>query len=286
LEKLISVILPVYNSEKYISEAIESIINQTYTNFELLVLDDGSTDTTLDIVQCFNDKRIKIFTSEENHGIVHQLNKGIENSQGEYIARMDADDISLPERFEKQIEFLENVDNSKIDLLGTDALEIGENVKPIIHQNYLPSQISFLLNFTCPILHPTVIFRKRLFDKGFRYPYFYEYAEDYAFWRIIDNGDNLAILPQILLQYRIHNTQTNKDEKRYKIQKESALRVSLMKPFNLIDRLFLTKNLKLKYFSLKNNNYCNVHNRIYIRLRKKYLGIKYHGLNKFISTKK
>ena len=93
MKRLISVILPVYNSEKYISEAIHSILDQTYANFELLLLDDGSTDNTLLIINEFQDERIRIFTSDKNYGIVHQLNKGIDNYQGEFIARMDADDI-------------------------------------------------------------------------------------------------------------------------------------------------------------------------------------------------
>jgi glycosyltransferase involved in cell wall biosynthesis len=220
--KLISVLLPCFNAELYIGEAIQSILNQTYENFELLILDDGSTDNTKSIIQSFRDSRIILLSENENKGIVYQLNKGIENARGEYIARMDADDVSFPQRFQKQIEFLDEYSNRRIDVLGTDAVSIGSTNKPIIHLNYLPKQISFMLNFYCPILHPTVMMRRKIFQDGLKYPDGYKYAEDLALWRMIDTGKNIAILKESLLLYRIHQDQTNGDKNRKEVQKKST----------------------------------------------------------------
>jgi glycosyltransferase involved in cell wall biosynthesis len=221
--KLVSVLIPCYNSEIYIQEAIQSILNQTYTNFELIILDDGSNDDTKSIIACFSDPRIILLCENENRGIVYQLNKGIKCAKGEYIARMDADDIAFPNRIEKQVDFLEDPSNRGIDVLGTDAISIGIETKVINFKNYKPRQISFLLNFYCPILHPSVMMRKEIFINGLKYPSEYKYAEDLALWRFINNGKNIAILNESLLYYRIHSNQTNGNEKRKIIQKNATL---------------------------------------------------------------
>jgi glycosyltransferase involved in cell wall biosynthesis len=282
--KLVSVLLPCYNSERYISEAIQSILDQTYTHFELLILDDGSTDNTKSIITGFQDKRVILLTENENKGIVYQLNKGIEHAKGEFIARMDADDVSFPERFQKQVEFLENPKNFKIDVLGTDAVSIGSSSKSIIHQNYRSEQISFMLNFKCPILHPTVLIRRRVFDQGKRYPQDYVFAEDYALWRLIDKGDNLAIIPNILLSYRIHDNQTNKSDERFQIQMEAAIRVAFMRPVSVRDQIFLSDKIKRNFFqnSAVKHIKLNLIERFYLKIIKKYLNIKYHQLNELI----
>ena len=126
---LISVIMPCYNREKYIVEAIESILNQTYTNFEFIIIDDCSTDNTFEIVKEYakKDNRILALKKDKNYCYVHSLNKGIEIAKGKYIARMDDDDISLPERFEKQVEFLEK--NEDIIALGTFIEIFSDDMK-------------------------------------------------------------------------------------------------------------------------------------------------------------
>jgi glycosyltransferase involved in cell wall biosynthesis len=284
--KLISVLLPCYNSERYISEAIQSIIEQTYTHFELLILDDGSTDNTISIISEFKDKRIVLLCESENKGIVYQLNKGIEHAKGEFIARMDADDVSFPERFQKQVDFLEDRKNQKIHVLGTDAISIGLSNKPIIHENYLPKQISFMLNFKCPILHPTVMIRKRVFVSGLRYSEDYKYAEDYALWRMLDNGSNMAILTDQLLMYRIHNAQTNQDLDRLKIQLDSCLKVGSIKSARCMDRYIFTPKLREffvdTWFGINCNKLPNFVQRNYIRFMKKQLNIKSELLNSFV----
>jgi glycosyltransferase involved in cell wall biosynthesis len=286
LKKLISVILPVYNSEKYIFEAVQSILYQTYTNFELLILDDGSIDNTISIIENFNDERIILFKSEKNYGIVHQLNKGIDNCKGEFIARMDADDISHPERFEKQIIFFEDSRNSDIDVLGTDAMKIGDENGIFEFKNYKPKQISFLLNFNCAILHPSVMIRKRIFEKGLRYSENYKFAEDFALWKKIDNGSNISILPEILIDYRIHKSQTNKSSKRRNIQLKSVIEVAKLKSPNLIDNVLFNHKIKLKLINMGfGGNYIyklSFYEKLFIRYQKKILGIKNHDLNMVI----
>lgn len=121
----ISVIMPTYNAETYVREAIESILNQTFADFEFLILDGGSKDKTIEIIESYNDDRIKIY---KNCGTIPQsLNKGIKEATGEYIARMDADDISLPNRLKKQLNVLQK--NKDIAILGTKA--------QILHNNHL-----------------------------------------------------------------------------------------------------------------------------------------------------
>jgi glycosyltransferase involved in cell wall biosynthesis len=291
--KLVSVILPCFNAELYIAEAIQSILEQTYTNFELIVLDDGSTDNTKSVIRKFNDLRIKLYTENQNKGIVYQLNKGLKIANGEYIARMDADDISYPERIQKQVSFLEEPENRAIEILGTDAISIGLSQKRIIHQNYLPKQISFMLNFKCPILHPTVMMRSSILKKGFRYEEEYLFAEDFAMWRKLDNGSNIAILNEILLNYRIHNKQTNADISRLNTQIKSVKKVLEIRNYNstlnTLNTIFLAGKKKAFIYTNKWLNSENVNGyklnyitEIYIRLMKKYLKIKSELIYKII----
>ena len=123
---IVSVVMSVYNSEKYLPEAIESILNQTYTNFEFIIINDGSTDNSLRIIKEYanKDKRI-IVISRENKGLIFSLNEGIEVSKGKYIIRMDADDISLPNRLKIQLDFMEK--NKDIAICGTVAITFDEN---------------------------------------------------------------------------------------------------------------------------------------------------------------
>ena len=142
---MLSVIMPVFNEEKYIAQAIDSIICQTYSNFEFIIINDGSSDSSIDIIKSYNDKRIRVIDNGKNIGISQSLNKGINISQGEYIARMDANDIATQNRFEMQINYLEN---NEVTLVGTHHDIINENSVVIGHASqryfhYLP-----LLNYS------------------------------------------------------------------------------------------------------------------------------------------
>jgi len=200
----ISVVMPVYNGEKYLNEAIDSILHQTYTDFEFIILNDGSTDKTEEIILSYDDPRIVYVKNEENLQIVKTLNKGIALAKGKYIARMDADDISLPERFEKQIAFME--ENPDIDVCGTWVETIGP---PYEYWRYPVDneQIKAALVFNSALAHPTVMFRNTVFEHTL-YEETYNKAEDYALWVKLSKEHRLHNLPLFLFQYRLHPGQT------------------------------------------------------------------------------
>ena len=200
----ISVIMPVYNCETYIKEAIDSILNQTFSDFELIIIDDCSTDSTLSIVKSYSDQRINVVEKEQNTGYTNSLNDAILIAKGKYIARMDGDDISLPERFEKQVEFLEN--NSEIILCGTEVEIIGKN-----HISKYPSNhemIKIQLCYNASFYHPTIMIRRLVLLEN-NYDKKFEPAEDYELWTRLVNIGELANLDEVLLQYRIHQSQTS-----------------------------------------------------------------------------
>lgn len=199
----VTVLLPVYNGEAYLRETLDSILSQTYTNFEFLIVDDGSTDSSGDIISSFNDSRIKVLRNPERLKLSGALNRGIKEAKGNYIARMDGDDIAYPRRLERQVEFLNN--NPEIGVCGT-AIEIFGSVPgrvdiyPASH-----SEIQSYSLFDCPFCHPTVMLRKNLFDKfdlyydGSFYP-----TEDFELWTRAVKCFPTANLREVLLRYRVH----------------------------------------------------------------------------------
>ena len=196
---LVSVVMPVYNSEKYIKEAIDSILAQTYSNFEFIIVYDKSTDKTLDIIKSYQDERIKIINGE-NKGLAAALNKGILSSKGKYIARMDSDDISLPERFEKQVEYLEN--NPEISLLGSWQEHFGDE-NSIHKPQAKPDIAKMMLVFGCDLCHSTVMFNRSDFiNKNLLYPE-NSIQEDYELWSKAIGVINVANIPEVLGRYRV-----------------------------------------------------------------------------------
>ena len=171
MSKLVSVIIPVYNVEKYVDEAITSIINQTYENIELIVIDDGSSDRTYDICRFLasKDPRVKLFKNERNLKIVKTLNYGLSLAKGSYIARMDGDDISEPDRIEKKVRFLEK--NLEIDLVGCSLKSIDMDGQLIGESIYSPNQELLLatLKYSTPVSHIWVA-RRHVYDQlnGYR----------------------------------------------------------------------------------------------------------------------
>lgn len=203
----ISVVMPVYNAEKYIGEAIESILNQTYRDFEFIIINDGSTDKTKEIIDLYSDSRIVYLENEQNSGIVVTLNKGLDFATGEYIARMDADDIAVDNRLEKQIIYMEK--NKDVGLLGTGIHIFGENNESTDRVFTTDSkQLKAELIFNSCIAHPTVMIRKDiLIQNKMRYNSEFAGAEDYCLWWDISKVSNISTLPDILLNYRIHSSQ-------------------------------------------------------------------------------
>lgn len=206
----ISVIIPCYNTAKYLDIAIQSISEQTFSDFEIIVVNDGSTDNSLEILHKIATKepRLKIINIA-NSGIVHALNIGVSKSCGEYIARMDADDISLPERFEKQVVFLDN--NPQMVAVGTSLSFIDANGKKLEDKKLDKVIASDLFNYpikTAWLCHPSVMIRKSAFNKIGGYIDAFRFAEDADLWMRLEDVGELAVLPEILFQWRKHNSRT------------------------------------------------------------------------------
>ena len=188
---LVSVILPVFNSQKYLKDSIESILNQTYTKIEIVCINDGSTDISLKILESYSkmDKRIKII-SHENKGIAYSLNQGIKQSNGDYIARMDADDIAVPTRIEEQVEFLER--NSKIGICGSWAEVFGNNDHPkLLKHPGNHERLRVKLLFSVCFAHPTVMIRRSLLTgNSICYNEKFTNSQDYELWSKIITFNN------------------------------------------------------------------------------------------------
>ncbi|WP_052671756.1 glycosyltransferase family 2 protein [Photobacterium leiognathi] len=201
---LVSVILPVYNAEKYLHEALSSIVEQTYTNLEIIVINDGSTDNSLSIIKEFSvvDERIKII-NRENKGLIYSLNEAISISTGQYIARMDADDISLPLRIEKQVQLLE----TGYDICGCHFHFITENGKFIKSRvvSVNPHFQSIILTRSTPFAHGSVLIRKSFLDNN-KIEYSnenYTSAEDYNLWvECFNYGARISNVDDYLFKYR------------------------------------------------------------------------------------
>ncbi|SEH57646.1 Glycosyl transferase family 2 [Paenimyroides aquimaris] len=200
----LSVILPVYNAEKFVAKAIQSVLNQTYKDFELIVINDGSKDNSLKIIQSFTDERIRLI-DQENQGLAKTLNIGLELAQGNYIARMDADDICLKHRFQEQMTYLKK--HPDIGLLGTAVEIIDENDKHLsYHAPYIGHDklVQFMNQKGNPFKHPTVMFKREIALRcgGFN-EHIGKYFEDYFLWNLIAEKAKIDNLPKVLLKYRI-----------------------------------------------------------------------------------
>jgi glycosyltransferase involved in cell wall biosynthesis len=214
----ISVIMPVYNTALYLKEAIESILNQTYDDFEFIIIDDASTDGSKEIIKSYSDERIIVFENEVNKGYVFGLNYAISIARGEYIARMDSDDIAHLDRFKKQIDYFER--KTEIDLIGT-WYKVINSEKVIKLPERHDSLFELFLNKN-GIAHPTVMFKRSFFiENNFYYDVNMMPAEDYELWvRFIKIG-KLANIPEVLLYYREHTNQishTKRKEQNFKAE--------------------------------------------------------------------
>lgn len=215
IKPLLSVITPVYNREKYLTECIESILNQTFKDFEFIIIDDHSTDRTLNIIKDYElkDTRIKIISNELNIGATKSFNKGLKISVGKYIARMDSDDISMPDRFQKQIDLMENWD--ELEVIGTGAILInGDGIE--IGRKKFPSdykKISKILMSGVPVFDPSVVIRSETLKKIGAFDNRLAPADDYYLWLSLHKDKKLiSNLNDYLIKYRIHDTNLSKLE--------------------------------------------------------------------------
>lgn len=197
--------MPVFDCRQFIEESVSSILTQTYSDFELIIIDDCSTDGTREYLESLNDSRIILVKKTENSGYTISLNMGLDMARGEYIVRMDGDDVSLPERFAKQLAFMDA--NQEICLSGTGYQVIDSSTRFIPRITH--KQILIAMLETCPFAHPTVIFRRSVIKKNnLKYDHFYEPAEDYKMWINLSQYGEVANLEESLLLYRVHPAQT------------------------------------------------------------------------------
>lgn len=203
-QPLISIVMPAYNASRYINAAILSILNQTYRNFELIIINDGSTDDTLEKINLFKDKRI-IIINQTNKGLVDTLNRGINLAKAEFIARQDADDISEPTRLEEQIYFFKKSPDTI--LIGSSMGVIDMDSKKL-HNHYVllsDAEIKLELLIRSPFAHGSVMFRKVAFEQAGGYKKDEWPAEDYGLWLRMAPYGNFANINKPLYLYRENN---------------------------------------------------------------------------------
>jgi glycosyltransferase involved in cell wall biosynthesis len=203
-EPMITVLMSVYNGEKFLKEAMDSILTQTFTNFEFLIINDGSTDNSMEIIESYNDSRIRLINNEKNLKLIASLNKGISLARGKYIARMDCDDISMPERLEKEVNFLEN--SLEYGLVGTCYTVIDGAGKEQYNKSYPSSNdlIKLFLSLNCPLAHGSIMARTELFKQNLYGSKEYSAVEDYELWTRIAKVTKIHNIPEYLFKYRIY----------------------------------------------------------------------------------
>jgi Glycosyl transferase family 2 len=206
---LISVLMPVYNGEAFLAEAIASVLNQTHRHLELLILDDCSTDRSPEIAEAFQkqDDRVRVLRNQANRKLAYTLNRGLKEAQSPYIARMDADDLCHPERFEKQLAFLKA--HPQVGVLGT-ALEPFSEENPnrgILKHPETNEAIKAKLLFQCAFAHPSVMFHRQAIQTDLFYDEAAPLYEDYGLWIRLLPYTQFANLREPLLRYRCHSNQ-------------------------------------------------------------------------------
>lgn len=222
---MISVIMPSFNTPvEMLAKAVDSILEQTYRDFEFIIIDDCSTDASVEYLASLQDERVKVIRNLQNLGITKSLNVGLSHARGQYIARMDSDDICLPERLEKQLAFMEN--HPEAIVCGTwiqafeDASYTTKRVIP--EREYL--QCSFLFGNAYGLCHPTAFFRGDMLRKhGIRYDENLPTAQDYGMWTTCAEYGEIANVEEVLFRYRVHNGQISVAKRQ--LQMQCALRV-------------------------------------------------------------
>ncbi|MBN8702669.1 MAG: glycosyltransferase [Bacteroidetes bacterium] len=307
---LVSIILPVYNCEKYLASSVESILNQSFSDFELIIINDGSKDNTLSVIKAFNDSRI-VLIDQQNQGLAKALNNGIRLSRGKYIARQDADDLSYKERLLKQVNYLHS--NPSVYLVGTWARIIDENGNDTGRAHHHPKEnctLKFDLCFDNPFVHSSIMMRREIIDTVGVYDYaVHHLVQDFEYWFRISQKFEIANIPEILLDYRevnsgISKTTLAQESSAAVVAKQSAQHISFYlseshKKYGIILAQLHHGTLsepidKTTYLNLLEcldsiDNYLNVNNKcnpaLFNLKRHKYL-VKYKHYNSFIYSTK
>ena len=224
--------MPVYNGGSYLRPAILSILNQDFEDFELLIIDDGSIDASMEVANSFNDPRIRIEPNGKNLGLITSLNRGLDLAKGEYVARMDADDIAFPKRLSTQVAFMES--HPDIGLCGTwyerESSEGTVAMKPPVDDQL----IRFFLIFDTVFTHSTILLRRSFFENHhLRYDPAYIYAEDFDLWTRCALHMRLANIPEVLLLYQDHADNTSNRHKKEQVFTADKVRCRYLETLEL-----------------------------------------------------
>jgi glycosyltransferase involved in cell wall biosynthesis len=212
MSPVFSIVLCTYNAEAYLDQCLQSLLQQTYADFELIIVDDGSSDGTLPYLRSLADPRIRLITLETNHGLIFARNRGFDESKGRYIAIMDADDIADPQRLEEQLKVL---DSGEVDVCGSFhvSLDSVSGKRRTRRSPTSDSDIRALLTIYCPLCNPSTTVRTDVLRKH-RYNSAYPHAEDYGLWcDIAADGGKFRNIKRPLLTYRLHPGQVSKLKK-------------------------------------------------------------------------
>jgi glycosyltransferase involved in cell wall biosynthesis len=259
--------MPVFNGETTLMAAIESIVAQTYQNFELIVIDDGSQDRSLEVIKLFTDERIRVFT-QANMGLAKTLNVGIYNSIGDFIARQDQDDISMPTRIEKQVKrFIENMD---LVLLGTRGHSINDKGK-VVGKINMPSRnldLQYITNFYNPFIHTSIMMRSIVLKQigGYTEEVEKQPPEDYELWGRLKRMGQIENLNESLVRYRV-----SKNSMSRKFEEIIATNYKKIVVANLEDVFHFSKNDAVVFFELQ-----------YLKQNKFKISLKLKILFKFV----
>lgn len=245
----VTVLMTVYNGFPYIKEAIDSILNQSYRDFEFLIIDDCSTDNSVEIIKSYCDSRIRLIKNEKNIGQTASLNKGIECAKGEYIARMDQDDISLPERLEKQMTLFQ--EKSQLDLLGSWAYQIN-SIGKIIKKFTPPTRNQDIIDYFVinnPFPHSSVVFRKESVQSISCYDESFQFVQDWDLWACMINGDMVFdIIPEELVKIRANMSGNSRKKNNQRIiQNEDLLVLKKVLSFSSLSNI-KKSNCRFKIF--------------------------------------
>ena len=200
----ITVLMSVYNGEKYLHEAINSILNQTFEDYEFLIINDGSNDNTEEILQSYDDQRIRIVNNGKNIGLTKSLNKGLKIARGQYVARMDADDVSYPERLEMQYKHVNNDKNLAICASYHEEIDETGNLIETIKPNLEPEQLYYFLTFSNRFLHSSVLMRKDIISKVGGYDESIKRTQDYDLWYRVSRVAKINVIDKVLVKHRVH----------------------------------------------------------------------------------
>jgi len=263
---IISVLMSAFNAEKYIEETIDSVLNQSFKNFEFIIINDGSTDTTEKKILSYKDSRIRFFNNKKNIGLTKSLNRGLKIAKAKYVARIDADDLLTKDYLKKKLEFFKK--NKDIAIIGSWVEVIDQNSKKIkiIKYNLDPVIIKWSMILKNQIAHSSAFFVKDIIIKEGAYKEIYRYSQDFDLWFSVSRKNRIINIPQPIVKYRVHKNSISLDFKKSKKQRKIIKEII----FNNINYYFKIDKKDFEIFILAWKNSKILNFKSFIKIRKIY----------------